>query len=65
MDKNFYKDLWLVSVSDLSVQNIGQAIIQTSGAPIIKISPAQWWLIGGEPDALKSRTTIITAITLK
>jgi N-acetylneuraminic acid mutarotase len=64
-DGKVHKDIFLIDVRDMTVQKIGEAVIQTTTAPLIKIRPDEFWLIAGEPDSNKNRTNRITCIRLQ
>ena len=61
---NISKDIWLVNTQDMSTQKLGEAIIQTCTASLVKVDNKTWWLLGGEPDVNKSRTNKVTVIKL-
>ncbi|MEX0643523.1 MAG: kelch repeat-containing protein [Pirellulales bacterium] len=63
-DGAIHDDLWLVNLSDLSVRGVGRSAITTTCAPLVRINPKTFWLIGGEPDANKTRTQRVTQIRL-
>ena len=64
-DGKIYNDIYLIDVRDMTTQKIGEAIIQTTTAPLIKIRSDELWLIAGEPDSNKNRTNRITCIGLQ
>lgn len=64
-DGKIHKDIYLLDVRDMTVQKIGETIIQTTTAPLIKVRPDEFWLIAGEPDSNKNRTNRVTCIKLK
>ena len=64
-DGKVHKDIYLIDVRDMNVQKIGETVIQTTTAPLIKVRPDEFWLIAGEPDSNKNRTNRITSITLQ
>lgn len=55
--------IYVLNVKINSTMQIGQTIIQTTTAPLINVRPNEYWLIGGEPDSNKTRTSVITSIT--
>jgi N-acetylneuraminic acid mutarotase len=63
-DSAIHDDLWIVDLSDLSVMGIGRTVITTTCAPLLRINRSTYWLVGGEPDANKSRTARVTQIRL-
>jgi hypothetical protein len=63
-DGVIHDEIWLVHLPDLSTQLLGHAVIQATCAPLVKVGPRTWWLIGGEPDSQKHRTDRVTVITL-
>jgi hypothetical protein len=63
-DGVIHNDIWLLHLPDLSAELLGHAVIQATCAPLVKVSPGKWWLIGGEPDSNKHRTDRITVISL-
>jgi len=64
-DGKIYKDIWIIDLRDLSMEQIGNLISPVTTSPLIKIAKKHWWLIGGEPDANKNRTERISVIHLK
>ncbi len=64
VDGKIHKDIYLIDVRNMNTKKIGESIIQTTTAPLIKVKPNEFWLIGGEPDSNKNRTKIITSIIL-
>lgn len=63
-DGGIFKDIWLLKLSDMSVRHAGETVIQTMYAPMVKVKEKTWWLMGGEPDANKSRSPDVSVITL-
>lgn len=63
-DGKINKDIYLIDVRDMTAQKIGETIIQTTTAPLIKVAKHEFWLIGGEPDSNKNRTNKVTKIRL-
>jgi N-acetylneuraminic acid mutarotase len=63
-DEKIRNSIWILDVSDMSVRNIGDTVIPTVGACLVQQAENAFWLIGGEPDANKSRTNKITVIKL-
>jgi hypothetical protein len=64
-DANISKSVWLVNVDTMSTTLLGEAVVPTCCAALVQVDVAEWWLVGGEPDAKRSRTPKITAISLK
>ncbi len=64
-DTKYYDDVWLVDLRDSSVRGLGNLVIASSGSPLVRVAPRQWWFIAGEPDATKSRTPRVSVIELK
>lgn len=60
-----HSDIWIIDLEALNMKKIGDLIIPSTTAPLIKVSDNQWWLIGGEPDSYKNRTGIVSIINLK
>lgn len=56
------EEIWRVSLADLSVRGLGRPIIQTTCAPVVRVNGNTWWLIGGEPDSMKTRTEKVSVI---
>ena len=63
-DGTIHDEIWLVHLPDLSTELLGHAVIQATCAPLAKVGPRKWWLIGGEPDSQKHRTDRVTVISL-
>jgi N-acetylneuraminic acid mutarotase len=61
-DGKISKDIYLIDVRDMTATQIGQTVIQTTTAPLVKVKSDEFWLIAGEPDSNKNRTNRITAI---
>ncbi|WP_176221426.1 kelch repeat-containing protein [Massilibacteroides vaginae] len=64
-DGMVHKGIWTIDVKSGLANNIGSLIIQSTTAPLIKISEEEWWLIGGEPDSNKTRTGKVSIIKFK
>ena len=64
-DEKIRNSIWTLNVRNMSVRNVGDTIIQSVGNALVQVSPKTFWLIGGEPDANKSRTDKVTTIELK
>jgi hypothetical protein len=62
-DGRIRSDIWLLDLGPMAPVKAGDAIIQATTAPLLRVGPAEWWLIGGEPDANRHRTAIVTVIT--
>jgi N-acetylneuraminic acid mutarotase len=61
-DGQIHKGVWLIDVNNMKSQKIGEAIIQTTTAPLVEAAEGEWWLIAGEPDTNKNRTNKVTII---
>lgn len=57
--------IWLVYLDDMSMRIVGNLRIQACAAPLVRVTPKTWWYIGGEPDTNRSRTAIVTVISLE
>jgi len=64
-DGKIHKDIYLIDVRDMTAKKIGETTIQTTTAPLIRVSHDEFWLIAGEPDSNKNRTNRITCIKLQ
>lgn len=63
--KIIHKGIWIYDTITRSAFLTDKQIpIQTTTAPLIKTAAGQFLLLGGEPDALKTRTAAVTAITV-
>jgi len=60
-----HSDIWIIDLKTMNMKKIGNLIIPSATAPLIKVSDNQWWLLGGEPDSNKNRTGIVSIINLK
>ncbi|MEO6437453.1 MAG: kelch repeat-containing protein [Tepidisphaeraceae bacterium] len=63
-DTGIYDDVWLVDLRNSSVKGLGNLVVPSFGAPLVRVSPHCWWFIGGEPDAHKSRTPRVSVICM-
>jgi N-acetylneuraminic acid mutarotase len=63
-DGKIHKDIWLIDVRDMIVQQIGELVVQATTAPLVRVKEHEFWLIAGEPDSNKNRTNKITKIRL-
>jgi N-acetylneuraminic acid mutarotase len=63
-DGTIHNEIWLLHLPDLSTELLGHAVIQATCAPLMKVGPRKWWLVGGEPDSNKNRTDRVTVISL-
>ncbi|HEV2295432.1 MAG TPA: kelch repeat-containing protein [Tepidisphaeraceae bacterium] len=61
-DGAIHDDVWHVNLSDMRVQGVERLTLRSTCAPLVRIDPNTWWLIGGEPDSLKTRTEKVTVI---
>jgi hypothetical protein len=64
-DTVVYRDVLRVDVRDSSAQRLGELVIPSLNAPLVPVSPGRWWLVGGEPDANRSRTPRVSVIRLE
>ncbi len=63
--KVIHKDIWIYDTASQSAFLADeQTSIQTTTAPLVKTADNRYLLLGGEPDALKTRTDIVTQITI-
>ena len=60
-----HSDIWIIDLKTMNMEKIGDLIIPSATAPLIKVSDNQWWLLGGEPDSNKNRTGIVSIINFK
>jgi N-acetylneuraminic acid mutarotase len=63
-DGVIHKEIWKVHLPDLKVEQVGDAVIAATCAPLVQVRVGEWWLIGGEPDSNKHRTSRVTVISL-
>ena len=61
-DGVIHDDVWLVNLKEGCVRNVGRTVIQSACAPLVRVDEQTWWLIGGEPDAKKTRTPRVSVI---
>lgn len=61
-DGRIRPDIWLLNLEKVSASKVGNAILQTTTAPLLRIGDHEWWLLGGEPDSNRHRTPIVTRI---
>ena len=64
-DGQIHDDLWLLDLLSLSARSIGSSVITTTCAPLVRLGPSKYWLIGGEPNSNMSRTPLVTEIELE
>lgn len=57
--------IWIIDLKNMSMKKIGNDIIPAATAPLISVRENEWWLIGGEPNANKNRTSIVSIIKIK
>lgn len=62
--KTIHSGIWKINLDNSKTEKIADAIIQTTTAPFIRVNKNIMWLIGGEPDSLKTRTDVITVISM-
>ena len=58
------RDIWVLDTHDMTATQMAETVIPTCCAPLVRVKPATWWLLGGEPAATRIRTPRVTAITL-
>lgn len=63
-DGKVHKDIWIIDLEGMLAYQIGDLIIQSTTAPLIKVWNNEWWLVGGEPDSNKNRTKEISIINI-
>ena len=56
--------IWVVDLRNSSVKEVGNLVIPSATAPLVKISDECFWLIAGEPDSNKNRTERVSVISL-
>jgi N-acetylneuraminic acid mutarotase len=61
-DGAIHDEVWRVTVPDMRVQSAGYTVIQTTCAPLLRVSGDTWWLVGGEPNSNKTRTEKVSVI---
>jgi N-acetylneuraminic acid mutarotase len=61
-DGEIHADIEILDLETFTGRKIGEAVIQTTTAPLIEVAPQEWWLIGGEPDSNKTRTGRVSVI---
>lgn len=61
-DEAIHDDLWIVDLPNLTTRSIGQSVTPTTCAALARVDESTFWLMGGEPDANKTRTNRITEI---
>ncbi len=64
-DGEIHDDIWRVDLSDMRTGKLGDAVIQTTTAPLVRVADDEWWLIAGEPDSKRTRTNRVTRITVQ
>lgn len=61
-----HKDIWLVSLNDISMSKVGELEGPTTTATLTPVKNGSvWWLIGGEPDSKLNRSSRVSVITLE
>ena len=63
-DGAIHRDVLLLRGADLHLLAEGKTVIQTTCAPLVRVTRDTWWLVGGEPDAMKTRTEKVSIIEL-
>lgn len=59
------RGVWILNLKTMSMKKVGDDIVPAATAPLINVGNKQWWLIGGEPDAYKNRTNVVSVINIK
>jgi dihydrodipicolinate synthase/N-acetylneuraminate lyase len=62
---NVHKDVWVLSLKDMSMIKTGELIAPATTAPLIRVSDKQLWLVSGEPDSRKNRTERVSIIAVE
>lgn len=57
-----HPDIWEVRLADMEAVKIGELVVQSTIAPLVKVGNDEWRLIGGEPDPNRNRTGRISVI---
>ena len=63
-DGKIHQGIWIINLKTISMDKVGDLIVQSTTAPLVKVTDNQWWLIGGEPDSNKKRTKEISIINI-
>jgi len=63
-DGQVHPDIWIIDLSTMAMNKVGDLIIQSATSPLIKVTDNQWWVVGGEPDSNKNRTKETSMITI-
>lgn len=63
-DGQIHSDIWIIDLNSMSLKKIGNLVISSTTAPLIKVTTNQWWLVSGEPDSNKNRTKAVSIINL-
>jgi len=63
-DGQVHPDIWIVDLVTMTMDKVGDLIIQSATSPLIKVTDNQWWVVGGEPDSNKNRTKETSMITI-
>ena len=61
-DGTIHRDIFIVDVADISARRVGETVVQTTCAPLVRADADSLWLLGGEPDSNKTRTPRVTVI---
>ncbi|WP_332457181.1 Kelch repeat-containing protein [Petrimonas sp.] len=61
-DGSIHSDIWIINSKTMNMKKLGNLIIPSTTAPLVKVSDSQYWLLGGEPDSNKNRTGIVSII---
>lgn len=59
------KGIWILDIEKMSLNKIGENTSPATTAPLVQADSGVWWLIGGEPDANKNRSSKVSVITLQ
>ena len=57
-----HKGIWLFDLANGDCLPVGEAIVPAATAALVRVSPNEWWVIGGEPDLDRNRAKIVTII---
>jgi N-acetylneuraminic acid mutarotase len=64
-DGQIHDDIWVVDLASLSARSVGSSVVTTTCAPLVRVAPRKYWLIGGEPNSNMTRTKVVTEIQLE
>lgn len=63
-DGQVHPDIWIIELNTMTMQKVGDLLIQSTTSPLIKVTDGQWWVVGGEPDSKKNRTKETSIINI-